>query len=224
MTPVENKQYGKYPIEIASPSDFISKFMPFIRTSMKAIQLINGISGFVNCLGYPTPHLSSDTISKAKSLIEGLDKPTTANDFFSLQNKALYLYSSKAKGDVNTLRGSALRDFERFLKLKDKENTFSGLSRVHTKEGVACWTMNTELINLPKISFDERWLDGVSSNQSNSLLISWNSQTLGQLDNKNHVTNQTFGNDKVNNQNLIQSSNSHNDNGKNRNSNRCNIS
>jgi hypothetical protein len=45
---------------------------------------------------------------------------------------------------VKEVRGGALRDFQDFLERKDVDRTFSGLNRLVTPEGHACWTVLTQ--------------------------------------------------------------------------------
>ena len=150
-----------YPIEIKTPAELVSKVLPLLKISLKAMKLINTTAQIVRCLGYPVPTIPESLLSQADNAIGNLDQRSTVAEFNYLQqnvDKALNSNNHKkflnlgmnesgniSMDDVQNVRGAALRELERFLVQNDSDNTFCNLRRVVTAQGMCCWTLEENI-------------------------------------------------------------------------------
>jgi hypothetical protein len=106
---------------------------------------VNGAALVGNMLGYPVPHVPKKWREKANAAVGGLDKASSVAEFDALQ-QSLDRSGENADGKDTTkaLRGHALRELTAFIEEKDAKHNFSGMRRLVTPEGQACWTLKTK--------------------------------------------------------------------------------
>lgn len=127
-----------YPIQIDTPAAFVPKVLPLMRVSLKAMGCVNTLSKLGRCFGFPTPVIPEDLMDKANDAVGLLDKSSSVAEYSMLQDAVFG--SEKGREKKNTVRGGPLRELENFYTKYDEKNTFSGLYRVVTPEGICCWT------------------------------------------------------------------------------------
>lgn len=113
-----------------------------LQVSFKAAVLLNGLSGLVRLLGFPSPYVPSDMMMKAKTMLGKLDQDSSVAEFAVLQNQVKSI-SDGFSGNIDVAKrvyGSSLRELEQFLKSHDSQNSFCQLNCVATSEGYSCWT------------------------------------------------------------------------------------
>ena len=142
--PIIPAEGSVYPIEITKPSETTVKLLPIMRTGLKVMSTVNGVALVGNMLGFPIPHVPEEWRKKANAAVGGLDKASSVAEFDTLQ-KSLDRSGENADGEDKTeeLRGYALREFMAFIEEKDRKHDFSGMGRLVTPEGKACWTQKT---------------------------------------------------------------------------------
>jgi hypothetical protein len=149
---VQPPEGSNYPIEITTPGKTLPVLLPLAKIGLKAMCITNNVAKIGRAFGYPLPSLGEEYVNMAKSAIGDLSKESSVAEFDVLQNHLSNVTQKEegrtqeqgntntGKQDPETIRGAALREFERWLKLKDEENKFCDLQRVLTSEGKSCWT------------------------------------------------------------------------------------
>jgi len=147
MKPITNDPNGIFPILIEKPAEFVQKAMPLMKVGLKAMAIFNGVSGVARCLGYPTPMLSKEVRDVAKKFVGGLDQESSVAEFDCLQGTLNKVVGGEngSEEQKKSVRGSALREFGRFLEEKDPKHTFCDLRRVASPDGSCCWTTDCEV-------------------------------------------------------------------------------
>jgi hypothetical protein len=135
---------GVYPITITEPSKNAVRFLPLMRTGLKVMSVVNGAAFVGHMLGVPIPSVPSSCQEWAKTAVGNLDKKSSVAEFDVLQETIDSRKGRAGGADKQAVRGSALREFEQFLAEEDSNNDFSGLNRVVTADGRACWTSLNE--------------------------------------------------------------------------------
>jgi hypothetical protein len=145
--PVVPEEDGVYPIQITQPSENAAKLLPLMRSGLKVMSVVNSAAFVGHMFGVPIPSVPKKWQESAKTAVGSLDKKSSVAEFDVLQETLNTENAARAAGTDNTqgtdkqaVRGTALREFERFLGEKDSENTFCGLNRIVTPDGKACWT------------------------------------------------------------------------------------
>eukprot|EP00935_MAST-01C_sp_MAST-1C-sp1_P000186 g186.t1 len=149
---VPNADAGPYPIAITTPSTTAVKLLPIMRTGLKVMSVVNGTALVGNMLGLRIPCVPEEWRKKANEAVGGLDKKSSVAEYDILQSSVDGAKDETrdgegaeggygGKGTKERLRGGELREYERFLLEKDPDNLFSGLNRLVTPEGQACWTL-----------------------------------------------------------------------------------
>jgi serine/threonine protein kinase len=122
---------GVYPVEIGVRSEHAEKFLPLMALGMQILASTNTAVGIITMF---YPGVSSGLIPK-----DLLDK---ASRFIDESNKNGVIKQVVKQGSANTetVRGIDLREFVAFLKEKDPNCTFSGLTRIcDQSSGKAMW-------------------------------------------------------------------------------------
>ena len=141
MMPVVIEKDTVYPIVITTSREFVHKVLPLMKIGLKAVAVVNGLSGIARLLGYPLPSIPQEYMDTAKKAVGSLSKESSVAEFDVLQQRLDGLKSDTSdKLPQEMTRGSSLREFFRFLRENDSNCTFSGLQRVLTPEGACCWT------------------------------------------------------------------------------------
>lgn len=147
-----------YPIEIKKyhQTSLVSKLLPLMQVSLKALALVNSVAGLARCLGYPAPCISADVLERGEGLVSNLTQSSSVEDYNVLQSlvdssagdsmeftgEHITEYDSlQPQSDQQSVRGGPLRELKRFLAEHDPQNTFAGMTRVCTKTGLSCWTL-----------------------------------------------------------------------------------
>jgi hypothetical protein len=69
------------------------------------------------------------------------------------------------------IRGAPLREFSRFLAIKDPDCTFSGLGRVLTDDGMCCWTTQQGAERIQTDADEEEFSEIPSMNQREDFAV-----------------------------------------------------
>jgi hypothetical protein len=93
----------------------------------------------------PIPHVPKAWQEQVSAAVGNLDKKSSVAEFDALQQSVDASTEAKDGEDKKqAVRGSALREFERFLDEHDPDHTFANLNRLVTTDGQACWTKLTQ--------------------------------------------------------------------------------
>ena len=120
--------------------------------------MVNGISNIGQCFGLPLPSIPPDIVDKVNNAVGAINQDSSVAEFDVLQSK-VDKHNEKKKGEEEgnedspeSVRGLALRELQQFFIQNDSKNSFSGLQRVFTSEGLTCWTLpeNVEAIKSGK--------------------------------------------------------------------------
>jgi hypothetical protein len=136
---------GRYPIEITRPSENAVKLLPLMRAGLKVMSVVNGAALVGNMFALPIPHVPKAWQEQASAAVGKLDKKSSVAEFDALQQSVNASTEAEDGEDKKqAVRGSALREFERFLDEHDPDHTFANLNRLVTTDGQACWTKLTQ--------------------------------------------------------------------------------
>jgi len=124
-----------YPIEITKSSDFVPKMMPFIQCGMRAMSLYNGTVGICRMFGFPFPKVPDSILTDMKEDVLILKQKNSVEAYKAVDQKV-------EDGDdrSKTVRGSDLKELEKFFEKYDKDKTYAGLRRIAGDDGGAIWT------------------------------------------------------------------------------------
>jgi hypothetical protein len=167
---------SNYPIKITTPGKTLPVLLPLAKIGLKAMCITNNVAKLGRAFGYPLPSLGQEYVEMAKSAIGDLSKESSVAEFDVLQNQVTKVTEEKdgqtqeqsnvntEKQDPESIRGAALREFQRWLEEQDKQNKFCDLQRVLTSEGKSCWTTEEnakkmekgeDVLNKPKIDQED---------------------------------------------------------------------
>jgi hypothetical protein len=136
---------GRYPIKITNPSKNAVKLLPLMRTGLKVMSVVNGAAFVANMFALPIPHVPKTWQEQASAAVGNLDKKSSVAEFDALQQSVdACTEAENGEDKKQAVRGSALREFERFLDKHDPDHTFANLNRLVTTDGQACWTKLTQ--------------------------------------------------------------------------------
>jgi FtsZ-binding cell division protein ZapB len=164
---------SNYPIEITTPGKTLPVLLPLAKIGLKAMCITNNVAKLGRAFGYPLPLLGENVVNLAKSAIGDLSKESSVAEFDVLQNHLTKVTEKEKKEEGNantekqdpeTIRGVALREFQRWLEDNDEHHKFCDLQRVLTSEGKSCWTTEEnakkmekgeDVLNKPKIDQED---------------------------------------------------------------------
>jgi hypothetical protein len=116
-----------------------------MRTGLKVMYVVNGAAFVGNILGVPIPNVPEELQKQATDAVGKLDKKSSVAEFDVLQQSLdTSIAAENGEDKKQEVRGSALREFERFLDEHDPDHTFANLNRLVTTDGQACWTKLTQ--------------------------------------------------------------------------------
>jgi hypothetical protein len=153
-----------YPIEITTPGETLPVLLPLAKIGLKAMCITNNVAKLGRAFGYPLPSLGPKYVNMAQEAIGELSKESSVAEFAVLQNHLNNVTqkdkkegqtqeqgnTNTGKQDPETIRGAALREFERWLTDNDEQHAFCNLQRVLTSEGKSCWTTKENADNMEK--------------------------------------------------------------------------
>jgi hypothetical protein len=136
---------GRYPIEITKPSENAVKLLPLMRAGLKVMSVVNGAAFVGNMFALPIPHVPKAWQEQVNAAVGNLDKKSSVAEFDALQQSVdASIEAEDGEDKKQAVRGTALREFERFLDEHDPDHTFANLNRLVTLDGQACWTELTQ--------------------------------------------------------------------------------
>jgi uncharacterized FlaG/YvyC family protein len=151
---VEPPENSVYPIKITTPRKTLPVLLPLAKIGLKAMCITNNVAKLGRAFGYPLPALGQEFVDMAEKAIGDLSKESSVAEYDVLQNHLNNVTQTEqgnantGKQDPETIRGAALREFQRWLVEKDPQYTFCNLDRVLTSEGKSCWTTNESANNM----------------------------------------------------------------------------
>ena len=109
--------------------------MPFIECGMRAMSLYNGTAGICRMFGFPFPKVPDSILSDMKEDVLILKQKNSVEAYNAVSQKV-------EDGDdrSKTVRGSDLKELEKFFEKYDKDKTYAGLRRIAGDDGGAIWT------------------------------------------------------------------------------------
>lgn len=162
-----NNLHVPYPFEIKNCSSgeakrLVSKIMPLLQAGLTAMTVANTALSVARCLGYPVPVLPPDLREKAGAAVDRLNKKSSVEQYDVLQQVLDVDYEGvkdgKAAGETpqnKSVRGAALREFARYLAEVDPLETYVGLRRVATDNGMCAWMTEESLQEMSRVAREE---------------------------------------------------------------------
>jgi len=133
---------GDYPIEIQTPAEFVSNYLPLMKVAWGAIRLCNMAAGLSHCFGFPLPTIPDQYISDANSFLDSFRSENSAASYDVVNN------AKNSGSQASVMRGEQLRRFKMFLLENDPRCNFSGLRRLLTDSGHCVWTSDSHILEI----------------------------------------------------------------------------
>jgi hypothetical protein len=134
----------QYPIKITEYLQFMKSVASFLSIGFKFVTAVNELSGLCALLGYPTISLPREVMNYEDKVLSDIASGSDVNDFQVLQKCVVEsnknFKNDKPKEEIKSVRGSALRELERFFAKEDTANDFCGLQKVLSPTGQCIWT------------------------------------------------------------------------------------